>query len=165
MAIPQRKSKSTGLSKTKKSLQVDAKRRQLKKTSTIALTKENTASTFDDVRAIREGLPFSAFESVRDTLRLNEETICSSLKIPKRTLARRKSGSKLTSRESELVLRLEKVRSEAEAVLGSAEKAREWLTASNNALNGDAPIRLLDTGPGFNEVLDVLRRIEFGVYS
>lgn len=161
MAI-QRKSRATGLPKVKKRLKVHVKRRQLKpKTS----TKVNSVSTFDDVRAIREGLPFSAFESVRDTLRLNEETICSSLKIPKRTLARRKSGSKLTSRESELVLRLEKVRSEAEAVLGSAEKAREWLTASNNALNGDAPIRLLDTGPGFNEVLDVLRRIEFGVYS
>ena len=50
-------------------------------------------------------------------------------------------------------------------MLGSVEKARHWLTVENRALGARKPIELLDTGIGFQEVLDVLRRIELGVFS
>jgi len=50
-------------------------------------------------------------------------------------------------------------------VLGSRAKAREWILTKNRALHGERPIDLLDTAIGFEDVLDVLRRIDFGVYS
>ncbi len=120
----------------------------------------------DFVPIIREGFPFSVFTSLRDRARLSEETICSSLRIAKRTAARRKKdAARLKPAESELLLRLARVLASATEVLGSEEKGREWLTSANRALGGAAPIDLLDTGLGFDEVTDVLTRVEHGVYS
>ncbi|MCR9293382.1 MAG: MbcA/ParS/Xre antitoxin family protein [bacterium] len=50
-------------------------------------------------------------------------------------------------------------------ILGERDKAREWLLAENRALYGNRPIDLLDTAIGFEDVMDVLQRIEYGVYS
>jgi putative toxin-antitoxin system antitoxin component (TIGR02293 family) len=123
-------------------------------------------SDLDFVSIIRRGLPFSVLASIRDRAKLSEEMICSSLRIARRTAARRKEqAARLKPTESELVLRLARVCAAAADALGDEDKARRWLVAENRALGGEAPIRLLDTGVGFQEVMDVLGRIEHGVYS
>jgi putative toxin-antitoxin system antitoxin component (TIGR02293 family) len=120
----------------------------------------------DFVPIIREGFPFSVFNSLRDRAQLSEETIWESLRIAKRTGARRKEkGGRLKPEESELLFRLARVLAAATEVLGSEDKARQWLIAENRALGGAVPINLLDTGIGFQEIMDVLNRIEHGVYS
>jgi len=120
----------------------------------------------DFVPIIREGFPFSVFTSLRERAQLSEETVCGSLRIAKRTAARRKQQStRLKADESELLLRLARVLAAATEVLGSEDKARAWLVAENRALGGAAPIKLLDTGIGFQEVMDVVHRVEHGVYS
>jgi putative toxin-antitoxin system antitoxin component (TIGR02293 family) len=120
----------------------------------------------DFVAIIRKGFPVSVFTALRNRAELSEEAICDSLRIAKRTAARRKARSaRLKSNESELLLRLARVLAAATDVLGTKEKAREWLLAKNRALGGTAPIKLLDTGIGFQEVMDVLKRIEFGDFS
>lgn len=120
----------------------------------------------DFVAIIRKGFPFSVFTSLRDRAQLSEEAICESLRIAKRTAARRKEhAARLKSDESELLLRLARVLAAATDILGSKEKARDWLVAENRALGGAVPIKLLDTGIGFQEVMNVLKRIEFGDFS
>ena len=120
----------------------------------------------DFVTIIRKGFPFSVFTSLRDRAQLSEEAIWESLGIAKRTAARRKVRSaRLKSDESELLLRLARVLAAATDVLGSEAKARDWLVVENRALGGAVPIKLLDTGIGFQEVLDTLKRIEYGVHS
>jgi putative toxin-antitoxin system antitoxin component (TIGR02293 family) len=42
---------------------------------------------------------------------------------------------------------------------------RSWLSTSNSALNNAAPIDLLGTPEGIEEVYDILGRIAYGVYS
>jgi putative toxin-antitoxin system antitoxin component (TIGR02293 family) len=123
-------------------------------------------SDLDFVPILRKGLPASAFAALRDRSQLSEETICDALGIARRTAARRKEqAARLKADESELLLRLARVLAAATDVLGSEERARAWLVAENRALGGTAPIKLLDTGIGFQEVLDVLGRIEHGVHS
>jgi putative toxin-antitoxin system antitoxin component (TIGR02293 family) len=123
-------------------------------------------SDLDFVGIIRKGLPVSAFKALCVRAGLSEETIVDSLGIARRTAARRKrQGGKLKPIESELLLRLARVLAAAADVLGSEEKARGWLVTENRALGGRQPITLLDTGIGFQDVLDVLGRIEYGVYS
>jgi putative toxin-antitoxin system antitoxin component (TIGR02293 family) len=123
-------------------------------------------SESDFVAAIRRGLPVGVFESLRRESRLSEETIYKSLKIAKRTAARRKGhAARLKPSESEGALRLARVLAAATEALGDQDKARQWLQAENRALGGSKPIDLLDTGIGFQQVMDVLSRIEFGVYS
>jgi len=120
----------------------------------------------DFVEIIREGLPVSIFSSLCDLLDLSEAKAAKELRIAVRTIARRKqNGERLNPYESESVLRLAYVVAAGTDVLGSEENAKKWLVAENRALGGKPPITLLDTGIGFQDVVDVLGRIEHGVYS
>jgi putative toxin-antitoxin system antitoxin component (TIGR02293 family) len=123
-------------------------------------------SDLDFVGTIRDGFPVSVLETLSARTKLSEDTIVQSLGIARRTAARRKrQGGRLKPIESELLLRLARVLAAATDVLGSEEKARGWIVAENRALGGHEPIRLLDTGLGFQDVMDVLGRVEYGVYS
>jgi putative toxin-antitoxin system antitoxin component (TIGR02293 family) len=123
-------------------------------------------SEIDFVDAIRDGLPFEVFDSLRNESKLSEEAIFKSLGIAKRTAARRKGqAARLKPSESEGALRLARVLAAAAEALGAKEKARQWLLTPNRALGGDKPIAMLDTGIGFQQVMDVLDRIEYGVFS
>jgi putative toxin-antitoxin system antitoxin component (TIGR02293 family) len=123
-------------------------------------------SDLDFIGMVRSGFPVSAVDSAAKFLSLTEEQAFSWLKIPKRTAARRKAkGQRLREVESERLLRLARVAASATEVLGSREKAVGWLTDPNRALGGERPIELLDTDVGFQNVMDVLLRIEYGVFS
>jgi putative toxin-antitoxin system antitoxin component (TIGR02293 family) len=120
----------------------------------------------DFLPAVRKGFPWATVENLFARTGLPEEAILLGLGIPKRTLDRRKSlRSALKPAESEPVLRLARVFVTAQRVLGNSDHAREWLQTPILALGGKAPLELLDTGIGFQEVMDTLGRIEHGVYS
>jgi len=121
---------------------------------------------FDFIEIIRHGLPSKVVECVVKSSSVSEDELYTSLRIAKRTAARRKAtSSKLKVGESELIYRFSRVWVAATEILGDKEKARQWLFAENRALHGERPIDLLDTGIGFEDVMDVLHRIEYGVYS
>lgn len=78
------------------------------------------------------------------------------------TLARKiKSGGRLSPQESERLARIATVEAEADDVFDSPELARRWLLEPNTAL-GDAPLSLLDTDAGTDEVRKVLVAIAWG---
>lgn len=123
-------------------------------------------SEFEFIKIIRNGLPSKVINCVVKSSSVSEEVLYKSLRIAKRTVARRKANdSRLKSSESELIYRFSRVLVTAKTILGDIHKAREWLLSENRALNGHRPIDLLDTGIGYEDVMDVLHRIEFGVYS
>ncbi len=123
-------------------------------------------SDFEFIEVIRKGLPSKVIKCVVKSSAVSEEVIYKSLRIAKRTAARRQaSGARLKASESELIYRFAKVLVAAAEILGDRDKAGQWLLTANRALNGERPIDLLDTGIGFEDVMDVLHRIEFGVYS
>ncbi len=55
--------------------------------------------------------------------------------------------------------------SQAVEVLGSLEKARDWLKAPNRALGCEIPLDLLDTEIGTRQVEEVLLRINVAIFS
>lgn len=123
-------------------------------------------SDFDFIKIIRAGLPSKVIANVVESSAISEDVIYKSLRIAKRTAARRKAAAAtLKPAESELIYRFSKVVVTATAILGDRGKAREWLLTENRALDGNRPIDLLDTAIGLEDVLDVLHRIEYGVYS
>lgn len=120
----------------------------------------------DFLPAVRKGFPWVAVENLYTGTGLPEEAILIGLGIPRRTLDRRKSlRSSLKPAESEPVLRVATAFVTALRVLGGASNARNWLQTPNRSLRGESPIGLLSTGIGFREVMQVLGRIEHGVYS
>jgi putative toxin-antitoxin system antitoxin component (TIGR02293 family) len=54
---------------------------------------------------------------------------------------------------------------QAETVFENSQTAVNWLKRPNRSLNGLAPVDLLDTDPGIQQVAELLDRIEHGVYS
>ena len=73
--------------------------------------------------------------------------------------------TRLTSTESDVVVRTATALARGTEVLGDKKKAVHWLNSPNKALGGEVPMSLLDTSAGEYEVQSLLDRIEYGVYS
>jgi len=114
---------------------------------------------------VRTGLPYRSLESIRERLNLSLLEAAVVLHVPLRTLARRRQERKLDADESDRLYRLARIAAQAVSVLGSDEKAATWLRRPNRALNGEAPLALIDTDLGARQIEDVLGRIEHGVVS
>lgn len=50
-------------------------------------------------------------------------------------------------------------------VLGTKERAENWMKSPNLALGGKAPASLVIEPKGLKMVEDVLKRIEYGIYE
>jgi putative toxin-antitoxin system antitoxin component (TIGR02293 family) len=72
-----------------------------------------------------------------------------------------KAGVMLGARESDRLARIALIERETAEVFGSPESAKEWLLRKNIAL-GEAPLLLLDTETGADEVRKILSAIAYG---
>jgi putative toxin-antitoxin system antitoxin component (TIGR02293 family) len=105
-------------------------------------------------------LPATSVTALAEKLDLGNTVLSRKLGIPQRTLTRRLSKrSRLTAAESDRTVRLARVYAHAVEMIGSEEKAVEWLRTPNRALGGDRPLDQLDTDPGARAVEDILGRI------
>lgn len=139
--------------------------KQIVRTLGGAKTLQHARSQEDLLRHVRAGLPYGALEAVTVAYRLPLKYTSAILHIPERTLQRRKSSQRLRADESDRLYRLARIATLATEVLGSVEKARDWLARSNRALGGQAPIQVLDTDIGVRQVEDILGRVAHGVYG
>ncbi|MGB8931719.1 MAG: antitoxin Xre/MbcA/ParS toxin-binding domain-containing protein [Anaeromyxobacteraceae bacterium] len=121
-----------------------------------------TQANFVDL--LRAGLPYGSLRAVTSELAISLADLQTALHLSPRSLQRRKAA-RLTSVESERILRLARVAAHATHVFGDRAAAIRWLTQPNRALAGDAPMRLLDTDVGTDEVIEVLDRVLYGVYT
>jgi putative toxin-antitoxin system antitoxin component (TIGR02293 family) len=116
-------------------------------------------------RSVRAGIPFDALESFAKTMNIPLPEVTQVLGLATRTLARRKQQRLLTPMESDRLYRLARISCIAIDVLGSPEKATQWLERPSRALGGETPLSLLDTDIGVRQVEAVLGRIAHGVFS
>lgn len=122
-------------------------------------------TTSDFIEVIRKGLKYESLETFVSEMGLSREKVIKALALVPRTIARRKSGTRLTIAESDRLYRLVYIAAKAEEVLGSKEKASKWLVTANRALNNAMPLELLDTDEGSRQVASILGRLEYGVFS
>ena len=114
---------------------------------------------------VRTGLPYASLEALTARYGLTIEDARRLLRLPPRTLARRKKAGRLNAEESDRLFRIGRIAAHAENVLGECAKASRWLHKPNRALGGVTPLSLLDTDLGAQEVEKILGRIDYGVYS
>lgn len=124
-----------------------------------------TPSQLDWVAAIRKGLPAKAIDFIMESVDTSQTELAVNLKIPERTLIRRKQEGTLSPDESAKLVRVARTMERAQEVFGGIDAAKSWLKASNTALDGASPISLLDTDVGAESVLDTLGRIQHGVFG
>jgi putative toxin-antitoxin system antitoxin component (TIGR02293 family) len=123
------------------------------------------ATLLDLHHAAERGLPARVIEMLGKSLNASREDLLNALALSPRTLIRRQKEGALSSEESDRVLRLARVAAQAEEVLGGREDAVNWLHRANRSLGGHKPLDLVRTDAGSELVVDVLGRLEHGVFG
>jgi putative toxin-antitoxin system antitoxin component (TIGR02293 family) len=113
---------------------------------------------------VREGLSFEAFEQLRRVLDLPASRAAELLRIPPRTLARRREAKRFDPEESDRLIRLSRLVGLALQLFeGDAVEMRSWLTTPHSALAGQAPVEFATTEIGAREVENLIGRLEHGI--
>jgi len=116
----------------------------------------------DAIEATRRGLPVSEIEQLLSSGRLTLAEI-DQIVLPRKTLSHRRKIGTLTPEQSDRLVRVVRTIAAAEETFGSKEKAFLWLRRPTKALEGEAPLALLDTTEGTKEVEHLLHRIDHGL--
>lgn len=111
---------------------------------------------------VREGLPVSAVQTFIASGAISAAELFD-LVLPRKTYANRQKLGLLTPEQSDRLVRLARIVAQAEQEFGSRAKAHAWLRRPNAALEGEAPLRLLDTDEGARLVEALLLRIGHGI--
>jgi len=113
---------------------------------------------------VEEGLSYAALERVRETLGLPTTRFADLIRIPPRTLARRKETKRLEPDESDRLLRLARVVGlTLQLFEGDLPEARRWLSTPHAALAGEAPLDVATSDVGAREVEHLIGRLEHGI--
>lgn len=128
-------------------------------------TKKPNPSPAKVIQVVQEGLDFAELESLREQLDLPLDRLAEQLGLSRATLHRRKARGRLTSDESDKVLRFARLLGQAVPLFGGLEEARQWLKAPQRGLGGAVPLDYAQTETGAREVENLLGRIDYGVYS
>ena len=117
-------------------------------------------------RQVRKGLGFSSFLRFQRNTRLSAPDVAELIRIPARTLTRRKAEGRLAPDESDRLVRASRIFGRAmELFEGDREAARTWLTKPQAALGGHVPLQLARTDVGAGEVEGLIGRMEHGIPS
>jgi putative toxin-antitoxin system antitoxin component (TIGR02293 family) len=120
----------------------------------------------DRTELVRQGLSIESFKRVANYYQLSDAQMSKVVGTSVRTIVRlQKEDKPLNSTWSDRLYRLARVAAQAQDVFESADTATSWLKRPNRGLNGHTPVDLLDTDAGTEQVVELLDRIEYGVYS
>lgn len=121
---------------------------------------------YSRIHLIRRGLPLSSLNFLLQESKLNRQELAHILQISPRTMQRYSAEHMLPSTVSEKLLMLNDLYERGHDILGQGpENVTHWLRSHVIALGNQRPIDYLDTYEGFNEVLKVLGRLEWGIVA
>lgn len=119
--------------------------------------------TMESVRqSISKGIERSAFDRLQRLMQASRQDLVDVVDIPARTLARREI---FRPDESERIIRVAAAFQRAIEVFEDLDKARQWFSTAKRALGGQTPLQFCDTEIGADEVMNLLGRMEQGVFS
>lgn len=122
-------------------------------------------SDFDLLKLARKGISKKSLLALARKISLTIEEVASVLHISERTLQRYTPDTLIKTAYADRAIELALLYERGVDVLGSERAFNSWMKSPNLALGGETPFNLLDTRIGFTMVLDVLGRIEHGVFS
>jgi len=124
---------------------------------------QESHSETERLKRIRIGFSPTLSQALRVTFRLQDKQVEMLLNASTSTLERRRREHKrLDSVASERLDRIATVSQLAAEVFEDKQAATDWLSRSNDALGGQAPIMLCDTDIGAKQVRRALHALEWG---
>ena len=115
------------------------------------------------VQVAPAGLGFGELEALREQLDLSMDQLTAKLGLARATLQRRKTTGRLTTDESDRVVRFARLLGQAEHLFGGLDQARQWLKTPQRKLGGAVPLDRAQTEDGAREVETLLGRIDYDV--
>ena len=113
---------------------------------------------------IRNGLPASFLDRLKDALEVTETQLASVVGIARQTLGRRRGQGVLRRDEGDRAAMVAKVYNTALSYFdGNREHALDWFKHPNPALAGEMPLERADTATGAEDVIDLIGRLEHGI--
>ena len=131
----------------------------VKKTRTSALT------PMEKMQLSKSGVSKKYLEKVKAKTELDYQKLAIVLSINRATLINKKQDEKFSPAQSERIIGLDALYNQGLEVFQDKEKLDGWLNAPNRALGGKTPYDIMDNQFGREEVLNLLGRIQWGVYS
>lgn len=139
-----------------------ARPRRERSTSPIGLRVRDKLTLIERIEA---GFPYRTLVRLQESLAIPVGEVAEVVRIPVRTLTRRKKEGRLRPEESERVLRIARLIEDATRLHeGDLDQARTWLKTPKRALDGKTPLEMGRTEVGAREVENLLGRLEHGVY-
>lgn len=137
----------------------------VRKNPDLKIIKFTSDDVMGQVAEIKEGLPSGIVDLLARELSVNRKELARIAGVAERTLLRKIQIGRLSADQSERMVRVSRLLSRAIEVLGGKERAVQWLKSPRSQLKGKAPLDFADTELGCGEVVNLLGRIEYGVFS
>jgi len=122
-------------------------------------------SQMDVIELISKGIPKNALMNLVKYLGITTHQIAALLPVTERTIQRYTPNQHFNSVVSEHILQIAELAAKGAEVFDSKEQFRLWLSLPNKALGNKTPLSMMNTKRGSDMVMDILVRIEHGVYS
>lgn len=119
----------------------------------------------EQVAEIKAGLPAGIVDALCRELEISRKELARVAGVAERTLNRKIQEGRLNADQSERFNRMAQMLNRTIEVLGSKEQAVRWLKNPRTYFGGKPPLDFADTELGSREVLNLLGRIEHGVFS
>ncbi|SFS54530.1 type II RES/Xre toxin-antitoxin system antitoxin [Sphingobacterium wenxiniae] len=113
----------------------------------------------------KQGISKRYLESFKKEASLDYPTLADALSVTRATLINKKGNQKFNEQVSERIVSLADLYAFGYEVFESRELFNEWMSAPNHALGGIAPIHIMNSYYGREEVRNIIGRIAYGVYS
>lgn len=123
------------------------------------------ATDFDLLKLARKGVSKKSLLALAKQISFTIEEIAAVLHISERTLQRYTPSTLVKTEYADRAIELARLYERGIEVLGSTDAFNTWMRTPNRALNNEKPLNLLDTSIGFDLILQVLGRLEYGVFS
>lgn len=119
----------------------------------------------EKMNMVRSGISKQDLDKLKKDASLDYDSLAKALSVTRATLINKKGREKFNTKVSEAIISLTDIYSYGYEVFDDKEKFNAWMLRSNKALGGKAPNEFLDNQFGRQEVINVIGRIEYGVYS
>lgn len=128
--------------------------------------KDKPMSVGECTRLYEAGVSRTSFATVaKDIACVPEKEMADVCQISQRTISRMKSDQNLPPQSAEIVISVMQTYYRAVEVFGSEETAHAWLKTPLQVLNGKTPLKAVSNRFEAELVMNILGRIEYGVFS
>lgn len=122
-------------------------------------------TSLDYIETSNRGIQKNALISIQKKINIPLPQMAKIVGTSQRTLSRIQDDQLLTPLITENTLQFAQIIAKGMEVFEDELVLHEWLNDSNGAMDGLKPIDIMDTRYGTQLIMDILNRIEWGVYS